>query len=268
MPLISYIYRCNSCQTSAEVTVKQNSTTNPPADLVDGETRPGHWQYDPKSRCLGIFLYQREAVLPPKDAALLKACLAYMKLSTEVPPKIDCEAAIDAGVKDLIASGAVFADFAPPADLWLKVQDAAKQKYREREALKPRTAKEALDNAIRQGASRDGRTLCVAFNVETRQYVTGYSAGLGGLTWGRSKDGAISATPADAKLKDLVETLEGVRKVSDLGREVWVCGEIDSAVKAIRDKGWSLGKLRFAAAEYKDDRWRDIEACGHCGQWC
>lgn len=262
---MTYLYKheflCGGCRSVIVKETKSAALTEPPL-LIHG-VRTLHCEEIPLSKCPGRLGFHRTTIVPPREDKLLRLTLQNMKMGTGKPLKVECQAAIDAMWAKGLANGTFSPEMtAPDEHYWMTIQSAQERLNAEAASRRPANAKQALDKAILDGAGRDLRTLAVAFNKTTKDWVTGYSAGSAG--WTRTRG---SVTHADVTLAPLVAELNRVRKVADLGREVWVCAEVDAAAKALK-KGWTLGSLSFAAAEYPGQHWRDIEACAHCAQWC
>lgn len=215
--------------------------------------------------CLGKMTWVGTVTVPPKESELVRLALRHMVTTVGVPLKPECVAAINAMWNAGLADGTFSQEMELPDNLWKTVQGARERDNDYRESLRPKNAVQALNKAIADGAGRDQRTLAVAYNPSTKESVTGYSAGEGTAGFRRHQGAVVRA---DGLFAPLVSTLNSVERKAGLGgREVWVCAEIDAATKALR-KGWSLSELKFAAAEYKGEGWRHIEACPHCSQWC
>lgn len=257
-------FQCQGCRTVISVKTKGNAMVEPP--LLAGGSRTLHCEHDERSSCMGLLRYTRTKVTPVSDQQYIGHALRFMVVGNGVPSKVACLKAIDDMWLDGLARGLYHSDMGKPEALWESVQGAQARVNDEAERRRPKNAQDALKKVIEDGAGRDMRTLAVAFNRKLYQWKTGYSAGCGGLVWSRN-NGHIQVFPVTAIINPLMAELEKVNKVPELGREVWVCAEVDAAVKALQ-AGWSLDDLSFAAAEYPNGYWRDIEACGHCSQWC
>jgi hypothetical protein len=257
-------FQCKNCRTVFSVKTKGDAVVEPP--LLEGGARTLHCEQDKSSNCFGLIRYVGTTVTPLSLQEYMSYALRFMSIGDGVPSKLECQSAIDKAWADGLQKGVYHADMSRPDDLWESVQAAQARLNREAEARRPKTAQQALRKVIDDGAGRDLRTLAVAFDNRTKKWKTGYSAGLGGLTWSRHA-GQIQTAPATPTIAALVAKLNTVNKDASLGREVWVCAEVDAAVKAMKE-GSSLSDLSFAAAEYPNGYWRDIEACAHCSQWC
>ena len=257
-------FQCQNCRATFSVKTKGSSVVEPP--LLSGGVRTLHCEHDERATCMGILRYVGTKVTPVPEQEYISHALRFMIMGEGVPGKGECLKAIDMMWNDGLSKGKYHPDMEVPEGLWESVQAAQARLNKEAEARRPKTAKQALDKVIEDGAGRDLRTLAVAFNKKTGKWKTGYSAGLGDLVWSRVA-GQIQVAPALVAVNPLLAELQKVNKDVSLGREVWVCAEVDAAVKALRD-GWSLDDLSFAAAEYPSGYWRDIEACPHCRQWC
>ncbi len=257
-------FQCQHCRWTYDVTTKGAAMTEPP--LLAGGSRTLHNELVDTARCLGLMRYVDSTVLPPEESRLLNRCMAEMRAGTGAPSKVACEAALATAWQKALATGKYLPEQSPPDGFWQKIQTAQESKNRQLDALRPKSASEAIDKVISDGAGRDLRTLAVAFDTSTKTWKTGYSAGLGGVGWSRVK-GVVQVDRNADRLKPLVDALNKVEWKSELGREVWVCAEVDAAARALLD-GHKFDNLSFSAAEYPSGYWRTIDACGHCSQWC
>jgi hypothetical protein len=256
-------FQCQNCRWTYEVTTRGAAMTEPP--LLPGGSRTLHSELQGE-KCHGLMRFVDTVVLPPNEAKLLNRCLEEMRAGTGAPSKVACEAALATAWQKALNAGKYLPSQSPPEEFWKQIQSAQRGKNERMAALRPDNAREAIDKVISDGAGRDLRTLAVAFDTSAKRWKTGYSAGLGGVVWSRVR-GVVQVDRNAAQLKPLVDALNTVVWQRDLGREVWVCAEVDAAAKALLD-GWSFSKLTFSAAEYPSGYWRTIEACGHCSQWC
>jgi hypothetical protein len=215
--------------------------------------------------CFGLMNYRRTEVILFREAELLnKASYTCWEQGVQ-DNKQAYEAVLKPWWSKLQESSKMHPGTNMPDEFWSDVRKAVIKRRQQLDAQKPKTALEAAALAIQSKSGVEGRTLCAAFDKSTRRFKVGSSGGKYTQIWSRV-NGNVVCSNKDERLKPLVEQLNSVAKKVDLGREVWVCAEIDATVKALLD-GWNMTNLRWAAKEMQNAQWRDIQACKHCEQW-
>lgn len=244
---------------------KKSGKTKKEIVVIREDARILHCEYDEKhSKCWGILRYIKSSPKPIEMQKCINETLKYLGTSDQ-PTLNNCQVAIER-MRDALTKQMITLPFLDD-DFWMEISQAQKERIRLAASFQLQNSKQALDQAIRQGRGKDGRTLAVAWNKSKKEYVTGSSGGLGNLTWRRDENGKVNISESDEKLDPLIDALNEVELKPALNREVWVCAEVDAAVKALK-KGWHLNEITFACAEAPEHDWRFIDACAHCRQWC
>lgn len=274
-----FVYKCLGCGWRYSKLGSGEKGDNPPT--LDGGPRTLHSEmgektqyYDEKTNrlltvpvsCHGVLMYQSTTVILDRVADLLSKASYKCVMDNLDDNKQAYEKALGDYWKSLQAKGKIDATMSIPDTLWSDLREAHLQRKKQLKAQQPQTAWDAVALAVQYGANVEGRTLCVAFNNASKRFKAGSSAGKYTKIWSRGNSGTVTCSNADPRLQPLTDALNGVTKKSALGREVWVCAEIDATAKALLE-GWNISDLRWACKEYQDKGWRDIKACGHCTQW-